>query len=197
MVWSPATSMLLAGGLAAASLMAASAPLPAGDAVPASSSAAFKLTSPRVATVCSILGLHFGGGHKDSVVLPASDVPESSPNPAHAHVDALDLSKLDRVQLLQLLRDAMEENDRLRAQVADANRRAEEAEKKLEDRRIQVEDSESLAEAALRLAGIFVDAQHAIDLYGYNVEQNKLGGGSPSQSVAAPRQSTPGAPAKP
>lgn len=197
MVWSPATSMLLAGGLAAVSLMVASAPLPAGDAVPAASSAAFKPASPRIATVCGILGLHFGGGHKDPVALPASDVPESPSAPTHAHVDALDLSKLDRVQLLQLLRDAMEENDRLRAQAADANRRAEEAEKKLEDRRIQVEDSESLAEAALRLAGIFVDAQHAIDLYGYNVEQNRLGGGSPSQSVAAPRQVTTGTPANP
>lgn len=95
--------------------------------------------------------------------------------------DDLDLRKLDRVQLLQLLRDAMEENERLRTQLDETTERAEQAERKLEDRRIQVEDSESLAEASLRLAGVFVDAQRAIDLYGYNVAMNKVSGGGPSQ----------------
>lgn len=90
--------------------------------------------------------------------------------------DDLDLRKLDRVQLLQLLRDAMEENERLRTQLDETTERAEQAERKLEDRRIQVEDSESLAEASLRLAGVFVDAQRAIDLYGYNVAMNKVSG---------------------
>ena len=74
----------------------------------------------------------------------------------------IDLGKLNRVQLLELLCDAMEENRRLESELAEANR-------KLDDRRIALEDSESLAEAALRLAGLFADAQHAIDLYGYNV----------------------------
>jgi hypothetical protein len=91
--------------------------------------------------------------------------------------DDLDLRKLDRVQLLQLLRDAMEENERLHAQLDEATERAEQAERQLEDRRIQVEDSESLAEASLRLAGVFVDAQRAIDLYGYNVAMNEVSGG--------------------
>lgn len=90
--------------------------------------------------------------------------------------DDLDLRKLDRVQLLQLLRDAMEENERLHAQLDEATERAEQAERQLQDRRIQVEDSESLAEASLRLAGVFVDAQRAIDLYGYNVAMNKVSG---------------------
>ena len=129
-----------------------------------------------------ILGLRLGGGKKR----PAASASSKAPMPASANVreDAPDLSKLDRIQLLRLLRDAMEENDRRRARVADAarqaadaTRRAEEAEKKLEDRRIQIEDSESLAEAALRLTGIFVDAQHAIDLYGYNVAMNNGGEG--------------------
>lgn len=92
--------------------------------------------------------------------------------------DDLDLRKLDRVQLLQLLRDAMEENERLHAQLDEATERAEQAERQLQDRRIQVEDSESLAEASLRLAGVFVDAQRAIDLYGYNVAMNKVSGWS-------------------
>lgn len=186
MVWSSATFALLAGGLSAAVLTLAPAPSPAENPVPAVCGATPvpDVPSPRAATVSRILGLHFGGNKdaKDSVVVPVPEDPAPTPTPARDHADALDLSKLDRVQLLQLLRDAMEENDRLRAQVSDATRRAEEAEKKLEDRRIQIEDSESLAEASLRLAGIFVDAQHAIDLYGYNVEQNKLGGGLPARA---------------
>lgn len=183
MVLSPATYMLLAGGFSVAALMSAPHALPAENGAVAMRShpAVPALPSLRTATISSIFGLHRGSDHKD-VAPQRVSLPAAKQAPAdHAPADALDLSKLDRVQLLQLLRDAMEENDRLRAQAAEATRRAEEAEKKLEDRRIQIEDSESLAEASLRLAGIFVDAQHAIDLYGYNVEQNKLGGGSPSR----------------
>ena len=116
--------------------------------------------------------LRLGGGHKG----PAAGSPEASgpsPAPVRAQEGAPDLSKIDRVQLLQLLRDAMEENDRLREQVAAANRLADEAEGRLEDRRIQLEDSESLAEAALRLSGVFADAQRAIDLYAYNRSLNR------------------------
>ncbi|MGN8688900.1 hypothetical protein ACTND8_03215 [Atopobiaceae bacterium HCP3S3_F7] len=101
--------------------------------------------------------LRLGGGHKG----PAAGSPEASgpsPAPVRAQEGAPDLSKIDRVQLLQLLRDAMEENDRLREQVAAANRLADEAEGRLEDRRIQLEDSESLAEAALRLSGVLAGA---------------------------------------
>lgn len=180
MVLSPATYMLLAGGLSAAALTLAPRITLAENDVASmrSHSAAPAPPSPRTATISSIFGLHRGSDHRDSAPQRAS-LPAAKQVPAdRAPADDLDLSKLDRVQLLQLLRDAMEENDRLRAQAAEATRRAEDAEKKLEDRRIQIEDSESLAEASLRLAGIFVDAQHAIDLYGYNVEQNKLGGGS-------------------
>lgn len=186
MVLPPATYMLLAGGLSAAALISAPRALLADNGADARRGhpGAPALTSPRTATISGIFGLRRGNDHKDSAPQRVS-LPAAKQAPVgHAPADALDLSRLDRVQLLQLLRDAMEENDRLRAQAAEATRRAEEAEKKLEDRRIQIEDSESLAEASLRLAGIFVDAQHAIDLYGYNVEQNKLGGGSPSRGVA-------------
>lgn len=185
--------MLLAGGLSAAALMLAPRVTPAENNVTSTCGHAASPAPPslRTATVNGIFGLHRSGDHRYTAPQHAS-LPAAKQAPSdHANADALDLSKLDRVQLLQLLRDAMEENDRLRAQVAEANRRAEEAEKKLEDRRIQIEDSESLAEASLRLAGIFVDAQHAIDLYGYNVEQNKLGGGSPSRGVATSGAATP------
>lgn len=87
--------------------------------------------------------------------------------------EAVDLRKLHRVQLLRLLRDATEENERLTAELAATKERLEQAERKLEDRRIAIADSESLAEASLRLTGMFAAAQHAIDLYGYNVAQNK------------------------
>ena len=183
MVLPPATYMLLAGGLSAAALMLAPRVTPAENNATSTCGHAASPAPPslRTATVSGIFGLHRSGDHRYTAPQHAS-LPAAKQAPSdHANADALDLSKLDRVQLLQLLRDAMEENDRLRAQVAEANRRAEEAEKKLEDRRIQIEDSESLAEASLRLAGIFVDAQHAIDLYGYNVEQNKLGGGVSQQ----------------
>ena len=88
--------------------------------------------------------------------------------------DAPDLRKLNRVQLLRLLRDATEENERLSTELAATKERLEEAEQKLEDRRIAIADSESLAEASLRLSGIFAAAQHAIDLYGYNVAQSRM-----------------------
>ncbi len=96
--------------------------------------------------------------------------------------DAPDLRKLNRVQLLRLLRDATEENERLSAELAATKERLERAERKLEDRRIAIADSESLAEASLRLTGMFAAAQHAIDLYGYNVAANaseNAPGGSP------------------
>lgn len=76
-----------------------------------------------------------------------------------------DLSKLDRLQLLQLLDEAVRENDRLKKELASAKQQ-------LEDRRIALADSESLADAALRLSGIFEDAQRAIDLYRSNATGN-------------------------
>jgi hypothetical protein len=88
--------------------------------------------------------------------------------------DAPDLRKLNRVQLLRLLRDATEENECLSTELAATKERLEEAEQRLEDRRIAIADSESLAEASLRLSGIFAAAQHAIDLYGYNVAQSRM-----------------------
>lgn len=115
----------------------------------------------------------------DSAVTSTSD--KSAASPASKGVD---LRKLDRIQLLQLLQDAIRENERLRAQLAEANRQ-------LEDRRIAIQESGSLAEAALRLSGIFADAQRAIELYGYNAELNKPGTAEePSTSVKQSEIST-------
>ncbi|MGN0055506.1 MAG: hypothetical protein ACI360_03640 [Atopobiaceae bacterium] len=115
----------------------------------------------------------------DSAVTSTSGKPAASPASK-----GVDLRKLDRIQLLQLLQDAIRENERLRAQLAEANRQ-------LEDRRIAIQESGSLAEAALRLSGIFTDAQRAIELYGYNVELNKPGTAEePSTSVKQSELST-------
>ncbi|MCH4083305.1 MAG: hypothetical protein LKF00_02905 [Olsenella sp.] len=107
---------------------------------------------------------------------------KSKKDVASAKADTPDLRKLNRVQMLRLLRDATEENERLSAELAATKERLDQAERKLEDRRIAIADSESLAEASLRLTGMFAAAQHAIDLYGYNValntSKNVSGGGS-------------------
>lgn len=89
---------------------------------------------------------------------------KAEPEKAAAGMPAgTDLSKLTRLQLLELLKDAVAENERLKKELA-------ETKKQLEDKRIAIEDSESLAEASLRLAGVFAAAQRAIDLYGYNMD---------------------------
>lgn len=90
----------------------------------------------------------FGGG-----------APSADPSQGHEP----DLRSLSRLQLLELLKDAIAENERLKSELDEA--RAE-----LEDKRIAIEESGSLAEAALRLSGIFEAAQRACDLYTANME---------------------------
>lgn|GEM_PF-2377449 len=94
-----------------------------------------------------------------------------APSAASGTSSETDLSKLTRLQILELLKDAMAENERLKKELA-------ETKQQLEDKRIAIDDSESLAEASLRLAGVFVAAQRAIDLYGYNVSVRKADGAS-------------------
>ena len=75
-----------------------------------------------------------------------------------------ELKRLRRSDLLEMLLELSKENQTLRRQLA-------EAEKKLEDRTIMIEQSGSLAEAALRLNRIFEDAQAACEQYEQNVRQ--------------------------
>lgn len=72
------------------------------------------------------------------------------------------LSKLSRAQLLQLLREAVEENERLHKEL-------DEAQRQLADKTITIQQSGSIAEAALGLSGVFAAAQNAVDLYNSNV----------------------------
>ena len=69
-----------------------------------------------------------------------------------------ELKKLSRADLLELLLNERRENERLRQQL-------EEAERKLEDRRIQLEQAGSIAEAALQLNGVFAAAEAAAEQY--------------------------------
>ena len=69
-----------------------------------------------------------------------------------------ELKKLSRTELLELLLHQVEENEQLRA-------RLEEVETKLAERAIVMERSGSMAEAAMRLSGVFDQAQQAADDY--------------------------------
>lgn len=68
------------------------------------------------------------------------------------------LRKLRRRDLIALLLDVSKENELLQRQLAEANRR-------LTSRDIKLKHSGSIAEAALRLNGIFEAAQSAADQY--------------------------------
>lgn len=71
-----------------------------------------------------------------------------------------ELGRLSRRQLLQMLISQMEENQQLRRQ--------------LEDYTLAMENTGSLAEAALRLSGIFEAADRAAEIYLNNVEREWL-----------------------
>lgn len=75
-----------------------------------------------------------------------------------------ELRKLSRAELLELLLEETRENEKLRAQV-------EEMEEKLKDRRILLGQAGSIAEAALRLNGVFEAAEEAAQQYLENVRR--------------------------
>ena len=88
---------------------------------------------------------------------------------------AQELKRLRRSDLLEMLLALRKENEQLREQL-------EQAQKQLEIRRIKVNNSESLAEAALRLNGIFEAAQAACEQYAENI---KLRGQQQEQETRA------------
>lgn len=77
---------------------------------------------------------------------------------------AKELKRLRRSDLMEMLLELSKENLELRE-------RLQEAEQKLQDRQILIEQSGSLAEAALRLNRIFEDAQAACEQYEQNIRQ--------------------------
>jgi len=72
-----------------------------------------------------------------------------------------ELKRLSRSQLLQLLIAQMEENRELR--------------RKLENRQLIMENTGSMAEAALKISGIFEAADAAAQIYLESVERIALG----------------------
>lgn len=74
-----------------------------------------------------------------------------------------ELRKLNRAQLLEMLIEQSKEVASLKEQLKEAN-------KKLENRQIMIENSGSIAEAALRLNGVFEAAQNAAEQYLENIK---------------------------
>lgn len=75
-----------------------------------------------------------------------------------------ELRKLNRAELLELLLEESRENERLRGQLKELN-------EKLADRTIEIEYAGSMAEAALRLNGVFQAADQAAAQYLENVRR--------------------------
>lgn len=73
-----------------------------------------------------------------------------------------DLKHLRRADLLELLLELSKENDKL-------HKENTELKQQLKDRRIAIENSGSLAEAALQLNGVFEAAQSACEQYIQNI----------------------------
>ena len=75
-----------------------------------------------------------------------------------------ELRKLRRVELLELLVDQAAEMEELRRQLDQANQA-------LAERELHLKEAGSIAEAALRLNGVFEAAQKAAEQYQQNVER--------------------------
>ena len=78
-------------------------------------------------------------------------------------MDGNELKKLSRSDLLQMLIEQVKENDRLKAEL-------EEKDRLLRDRQIKIQECGSIAEAALKLNGVFEAAQAAAQQYIDNVK---------------------------
>lgn len=74
-----------------------------------------------------------------------------------------EMKKLSRAQLLEMLLAQSREVARLRKEL-------EETKEQLEDRRIRLAESGNIAEAALRLSGVFEKAQEASEQYLAEIE---------------------------
>lgn len=84
---------------------------------------------------------------------------------AGAEMTRKELRRLSRAELLEMLIEQEEELNACKEQLA-------KAQAELANRRIQIANAGSVAEAALQLSGIFEAAQRACDLYTENVRKN-------------------------
>lgn len=75
-----------------------------------------------------------------------------------------ELKKLTRIELLELLLEQSKEVEKLQEELADVKA-------KLRDKNILIENSGSIAEAALKLNGVFEAAEAAAEQYLENVKR--------------------------
>lgn len=75
-----------------------------------------------------------------------------------------DLRKLNRADLLELLLEQTKRADALERELEQKNR-------ELEEKRIMLENAGSIAEAAMKLNGVFEAAQRAADQYLYSIKE--------------------------
>ena len=75
-----------------------------------------------------------------------------------------ELKRMSRRELLELLVFQMEENEKLRKELEQAN-------EKLKDRDIMISESGSMAEAALRINGVLQAVERAAQQYLHNVRR--------------------------
>ncbi len=75
-----------------------------------------------------------------------------------------ELKRLKRAELLEMLIAQMEENEKLKESL-------EKAQKALSDRRIIIDQAGSIADAAMRLNGVFDAAQAAAEQYLENIQR--------------------------
>lgn len=74
-----------------------------------------------------------------------------------------ELRKLNRAELLELLLEQSQRNDQLEAQLA-------QAEERLKQRQLQLDEAGSIAEASLKINQVFQAAQEAADQYLENIQ---------------------------
>ena len=87
-----------------------------------------------------------------------------------------ELLKLKRSEMLEIMLAQSREIDKLRQEL-------EEAKAQVEDRKIIIRESGSIAEASLRLTNIFNEAQKAVDLYVANMKRIAASGEAGSKEV--------------
>ncbi len=75
-----------------------------------------------------------------------------------------ELKRMKRQELLELFLEVTKENEALKEEVRTLKAR-------LESKEIAISNAGSLAEASLRLSGIFEDAQKAADTYLFNLKK--------------------------
>ena len=81
------------------------------------------------------------------------------------------IRKMNREELLELLIQYSEEKEELELRITRLEKKLAETQKKLEERTIAIDQAGSIAEAALKLNGVFEAAQQAADQYLENIRQ--------------------------